>query len=77
MIIRNYILLFILLITLSACGAKVRNGGYSLRPYQIDDLKRVKNKQEALQIVGSPSSKLEIFNGNNKDEIWRRKRKII
>ena len=69
MFTKNILLLgfFFLLV---GCGAKVRNGGYSLREYQIEDLKKIKNKDEALQIAGSPSSKIEIFNDNKGQEIW-------
>lgn len=64
----NIITLSLLLIILSACGAKIRNGGYSLRSYQINDLSEAKNKNQVLQIAGSPSVKIEHFNKNN--EIW-------
>ncbi len=55
----------------AGCGVKIRNGGYALRDSQIEDLKNVKNKQQALKVVGNPSVKLETFaTDKNAEEIW-------
>lgn len=66
---KNFIIV-ILSILITSCGAKVHNGGYSLRPYQINDLSRAKTKDEARQIAGSPSAKIEQFDKKENNEIW-------
>jgi outer membrane protein assembly factor BamE (lipoprotein component of BamABCDE complex) len=68
--LKNTVIIVSLIFTITACGSKIRNGGYALRSSQISELQIVKDKQQALKIAGNPSSKLEIFDTDNKDEIW-------